>query len=200
MSRPVYIYTLSDPDTGEVRYLGKTFNPKSRMANHLCSAKKNPRSHVRCWIKSVLNRGDMPTIEVIDECDSYTGSELEKSYIRVYRAVGVRLTNCRDGGDAFDGVRPTSKKIVSEETKQRHREAALRRGVSERLLKAGASCRVGSKLSEAHKKAISDANRHPKSEQTISRMRAAQKARFSDPLAPRPFEKISNTRTEREYS
>jgi hypothetical protein len=44
-----YIYTLSHPITGEVKYVGKTVNPKQRKHNHSNTARHHAeigRAHV----------------------------------------------------------------------------------------------------------------------------------------------------------
>ncbi len=43
-----YIYTLSDPNTNEVRYVGKTINIKRRYKQHLYD--KRQTSHKNSWI------------------------------------------------------------------------------------------------------------------------------------------------------
>lgn len=38
---------------------------------------------------------------VLDEVPDYCWKEIEQSYIRVFRALGMRLTNLLDGGEGF---------------------------------------------------------------------------------------------------
>ncbi len=40
-----YIYALEDPNTNEVRYIGKSDAPKSRCANHLAMSKADVNIH-----------------------------------------------------------------------------------------------------------------------------------------------------------
>lgn len=47
-----YIYFLSHPTTGEVRYVGKTNNPRIRLWMHKRET-KNTRKNA--WIKSLAN-------------------------------------------------------------------------------------------------------------------------------------------------
>jgi predicted GIY-YIG superfamily endonuclease len=53
-----YIYTLSDPITNEIRYIGYSKDPKKRYANHLCISKL--KSKKNSWIKSLKNKGLKP--------------------------------------------------------------------------------------------------------------------------------------------
>ena len=48
----VYIYTLSHPITKEVRYVGKTKNPKQRLRAHTNPARYRP-THKFNWIKKL---------------------------------------------------------------------------------------------------------------------------------------------------
>lgn len=50
-NRTYYIYTLTDPNTGEVRYVGCTINPKTRLSGHLSDLTHNPAK--TDWIKQL---------------------------------------------------------------------------------------------------------------------------------------------------
>lgn len=99
--RDFVLYSLSDPDSGEVRYVGKTDNLQRRYTNHLSPATLNRnRSKKNSWIKSLLAKGKLPKIQVIDSGVSAEDiDEAERFWISVYRGWGVRLTNGTDGGD-----------------------------------------------------------------------------------------------------
>ena len=58
------IYTLSDPITGLVRYVGKTRNPKQRIRNHLGKRENNHKGN---WIESLRRQGLEPVVNFIDE-------------------------------------------------------------------------------------------------------------------------------------
>lgn len=45
----VYIYSLEDPETGEIRYVGKANNIKSRFYGHL-NEKGGKNTHKKNWI------------------------------------------------------------------------------------------------------------------------------------------------------
>lgn len=44
-----YIYTLSDPITGDIRYVGKTTNLKQRYKAH-CNPSNNKHTHKYNWV------------------------------------------------------------------------------------------------------------------------------------------------------
>lgn len=97
--RKVIIYTLADPRTGEVRYVGKTENLKSRFYSHL----RDHGLNYKCrWVKSLLKCGILPNIEVLEEIESSDDSdwqECESFWISYLRFLGVRLANSKSGGE-----------------------------------------------------------------------------------------------------
>ena len=87
-----YIYALLDPQTGVVRYIGKTIRPKERLKQHIDRSKK-PRYKKECWIKSLINKGLYPEMIIIDECDFEDSSLIEEMYISLFKGWGFDLTN-----------------------------------------------------------------------------------------------------------
>lgn len=98
------IYTLSDPDTKEIRYVGKTVKSlKSRLSNHIYTSKKF--NNYRCnWIQSILNRGKKPLIDVIDSCLWEESQELETYWIAQFKAWNFNLVNATNGGEGNLGI------------------------------------------------------------------------------------------------
>jgi len=97
----IYIYTLSHPETGEVRYVGKTNNLKVRWNGHKSeSLRYNRVNHKEYWIKKLLREGLTPKLEVVDEIDSDDWEWLEEYWITQCKAWGFRLTNMTDGGES----------------------------------------------------------------------------------------------------
>jgi hypothetical protein len=62
-----FIYSLSDPITGEIRYIGKANNPKKRILDHVRENKTSNRSHKISWIKSLIVKDLLPIVEIVDE-------------------------------------------------------------------------------------------------------------------------------------
>ncbi len=90
----VYIYTLNDPITNEVRYVGKSVNPDRRYKEHIRNCYSNS-NHKNNWIKSILDRGDKPIMEIIEETTSEFWSEREQYWISIFD----NLTNSTLGGE-----------------------------------------------------------------------------------------------------
>lgn len=93
-----YIYTISYP-AGNVRYVGKSSNPKKRFKRHLRDARKYTTSHKLAWLNSLLNQGIDPIFEIIDRVPVGKWQEKEQYYIRKYKRLGFDLTNGTIGGD-----------------------------------------------------------------------------------------------------
>lgn len=100
------LYTLADPRTGLVRYVGITVQGANRRKNgHIGDATKSTKTHKQAWIRSLLLLGLEPVVNVIVSGE-ITWSQLcalEISTIAEYRAAGFTLTNQTDGGDGSTG-------------------------------------------------------------------------------------------------
>jgi len=68
--RTVYLYTLVDPRTGTVRYVGKTSDPDSRRRTHQrCQPGGNPGLSV--WFAELQTAKKVPVFEVIAQISSW---------------------------------------------------------------------------------------------------------------------------------
>jgi predicted GIY-YIG superfamily endonuclease len=103
----VYIYTLEHPITKEVRYIGKTKNPKERFHNH-CNRLHNQHSHKRNWINSLRNQSLKPVMNILDEIEESEWKYWEKYWIEQFRQWGFNLVNHTSGGDGLTVGNQTS--------------------------------------------------------------------------------------------
>jgi len=103
----VYIYTLEHPVTKEVRYIGKTKNPKERFHNH-CNRLHNEYTHKRNWINSLRSQGLKPKMNILDEIDESEWKYWEKFWIEQFRQWGFNLVNHTSGGDGLTVGNQTS--------------------------------------------------------------------------------------------
>ena len=93
-TRKFLIYTLKDPVTLEIRYVGVTSTTLSaRLSQHIYDSKKLG-THKRYWIKSLVERNLKPIIETIESCTYKTWEDREKYWISYYE----NLTNTLSGG------------------------------------------------------------------------------------------------------
>lgn len=107
-----YIYTLSHPETGEIRYVGKTTNLKRRAYQHfnvkIC--KKLGNKHLGNWLLSILNSNLKPVLEIIEECiDNWV--ESEQYWIEQFKIWGFNLLNVTGGGEGFGHKHSDESKI-----------------------------------------------------------------------------------------
>lgn len=97
------IYTLSDPKTDELRYVGKTsMSLEERLKHHIWPSSLKEKTYRANWISSLMAKGLKPKIELLEE--HKTQSELDEAeifYIEYFRAIGFRLVNTSNGGDGW---------------------------------------------------------------------------------------------------
>lgn len=96
--KPTYIYTLSDPDTKEVRYVGKSVNPKRRYYVHTC-IQTGLDTHCKRWIGKLKSENKKPIMEIIEEIITDNWQDREIYWISYFRKVNTNLTNMTVGGD-----------------------------------------------------------------------------------------------------
>lgn len=95
-----FIYSLLDPMTKKIRYIGKADNPESRLLRHInrCNTDKN---HNANWIRSLISKGMRPIMEIIDEVLHSEWRAAEAAYIIFYQEEGCSLVNALPGGQGF---------------------------------------------------------------------------------------------------
>jgi len=145
------IYTLSDPNTHEIRYIGKTKSKiNTRLKQHIRDTYKYNNHRVN-WIKSILCKGKMPIIELLDETDK-NWQILECYWISQFKAWGFNLTNMTDGGDG------NNNQIASEESRKKRSLSLLGKKRPEEVRKKISKAHKGKKLSDATKEKLKQAN------------------------------------------
>lgn len=127
---PTYIYTLSDPITLEIRYVGKTDNLQRRFRQHKCVDKGHKMTHCRCWIKSLRSLNLLPIMEILEECNETDWIWLERYWISQLRQWGHNVVNHTEGGEGISGWHHT------ESARLKIRVAGLGRIATEKQLKA----------------------------------------------------------------
>src|SRR5262245_28538458 len=85
-----YICALCDPDTGDVHYIGQSYDPEQRLKQNL--ADKGHTAKAR-WIRKQKKQGKRPTITILDSCPSCDVFKVEQQWILQLRRDGVYLNN-----------------------------------------------------------------------------------------------------------
>jgi hypothetical protein len=178
-----FIYTLSDPITNEIRYVGKTKNPSDRLKGHIKeSYKKN--TYKNNWVNGLITKNNTPIMEIIDEVEE-NWQFWESFYIYLFKSWGFNLTNMTDGGEGVSFCSNIIRKKISDRLKEYHKEHKYS---EERINKIrermkgntftlgkkihsqkhinklrermkGNTFTLGKKLTEEHKKSIGDSQR-----------------------------------------
>ncbi len=104
MGQSLKIYTLHDPDTLDVRYVGFTSKTlERRLAGHvrLAICKNSPINHRLNWIRSLIDSGKSPVILIVETVSDSNWEERERFWISHFRKQGCDLVNGTDGGDGL---------------------------------------------------------------------------------------------------
>lgn len=176
-----FIYILCEPDSQEVRYLGKSDNPNKRLIQHFSRAKKN-RNHLSCWLNGLLADKKVPHLEIVEEIPTEIWQDCEREYIKTLRALGFRLVNHTDGGE---GAKYFLGKKFSLEHRQRLSTALKGRVRSSEHCQRISASRIGQKPSLETREKLSASLRITKlgnknwlgkkhSPETIEKMSAAR--------------------------
>lgn len=139
----IYIYTLTDPISKEVKYIGKTKNIERRFYKHITEKRNN--TYKEQWIGGLKNKGYLPIIEVLDVVDEEDWMFWETWWISLFKSWNFKLTNISTGGEGGP---------LSEETKNKIR-----------LSKIGNKGRLGTKNTEESKLKMSIDRRGKKQSQ-----------------------------------
>lgn len=112
-----FIYALVDPETQEIRYIGKANNPRKRFNKHL---RQTDDTYKQRWIHGLQSRNLKPLMQIIEEIPVDLWQERERYWIDFYRAQGCHLTNTAPGGQA-GGMSPEGRaRLVALNTGKKH--------------------------------------------------------------------------------
>lgn len=119
MEKHTFIYSLSDPRTEAVRYVGKANVPKRRLRAHINHARSGKGTwHSAAWVRSLLDDDIEPILGVLEEVPFEEWQAAERKWIAKLRAEGCDLVNTAEGG--FGGA-------ITEESRAKMSAAAKRR-------------------------------------------------------------------------
>lgn len=107
----VYIYGLVCPVSDEVRYIGKSEEPKKRLVAHIGGALRSEYNHHTArWIRKVARLGLQLKLVILDEVpESADWREREREWIAAGLEVGWPLTNSTAGGEGLDYLDPADR-------------------------------------------------------------------------------------------
>ena len=145
------IYVLLEPDTNNVRYVGKAVDLYTRIRNHYKPSRLIDKTHKNNWLNKLLNKGKYVKVNIVEQLDDENLlNEAEKKWIKHYKDLGCDLTNGTEGGDGGKMSPESIEKMKSKKT--------------------------GVKLSEEHKQKISEGNKgRVVTEETRTKLSEARK-------------------------
>lgn len=109
------IYTLKDPRTDLVRYVGQTIvNPNNRYAQHMYQWKRSKKlTHVNSWIKALYDLNLKPVLEIIeDNINKENLNTKEIETISLFKSCGALLCNHTIGGAGSKGFKHSKESIL----------------------------------------------------------------------------------------
>lgn len=168
----VVIYALCDPETNQVRYVGKAKNIPKRLTAH----RNEKGTTKKCrWLASLFNRNLEPKIRELEQVSEDYWQEAEIKWIAHFREAGCDLCNHTSGGEGLNSPSDETRKKMSDIQKARMRDPVYLAKVftPERSAKISASLKgkekspehiaklrqnqPGREISEEHKAKISGA-------------------------------------------
>jgi hypothetical protein len=142
------IYGLIDPNTNQIRYIGKSIRPRQRLENH-CNEKS--RCHRTNWIQSLRRNGQKPRLVILAELyGQHDWRDYEKAWIAHGRQIGWPLTNGTDGGDGVVNLPPESRERIRAASIGRSPSAETRRLIGKRSSERRHSDETKQRMSRAH--------------------------------------------------
>lgn len=131
------IYALIDPNTDQIRYIGKTSNLSRRLITHHSPSSIKTNTHKNNWLRSLISNGQKAKCMIIQTYN--TKEELiwaEKIWIANYRILNCNLVNATNGGEGgktssrSGSNNPMFGRRHSKETKNKMRTAAYKRDLT----------------------------------------------------------------------
>ena len=103
MNETVFIYSLKDPITYQIKYIGKTIDINRRYKEHI-QTHRNRKSKKNSWVISLIKNGLEPIMEILEECNLDNWEERETFWISYYKDLGFNLKNIQHGGGRTEYV------------------------------------------------------------------------------------------------
>ena len=94
--RQAGIYTLADPETGAVRYIGATKDAHDRKRRHLAHGSNKGTRPVMGWLRSLFAKGQQPVFTLVEETTDLDARE--QHWVAKLRVAGADLLNGNAGG------------------------------------------------------------------------------------------------------
>ena len=120
--KKVNVYSLSDPRTKEIKYIGATTSPlNKRLSQHICNAKYRSAKKDK-WLKSLKKLDLLPICQLLEVSNMTEWQTIEKKWLKIFKDNGNDLTNTYIGGSGM--ILNRNRKSIMNMAKK-HRKAVL---------------------------------------------------------------------------
>ena len=113
----ISIYTLCNPVTKVIFYVGATTDPKARLYAHTTDNKINSYKYRK--IKEILNMGLLPKIKIVYKCFPDEVNKFENYYTDYYKSLGAEIEVKKSNYNSF-GTSLISYPYYLKESKEYH--------------------------------------------------------------------------------
>lgn len=195
----IYIYGLKCPLENSIRYIGKSIDPRKRLAGHISSALRGQYNHrTSRWIRKLLRLSLEPELVILHTVvDGERWQEIEREFIASAVSRGWRLTNSTAGGEGLDFLDPVAdaawRKKLSDKHKTIWNTDERRAEASQRSLKSWADPEVTERRLRSSKLAFANPDIKARNLEVLAQIRAdpvsqkrksnSLKANWADPQA-----------------
>ena len=93
----------ANPNTRQVRYIGNSVNPKARLRVHVQEAKAKQNTEKKAWIKSLLDRDELPVLVLVATYDNEPEARRRES--REVHEHKTTITNLHDPARGAKDIR-----------------------------------------------------------------------------------------------
>jgi hypothetical protein len=119
-----FIYALRDPNTKQIRYVGRSVEPEERLRRHLRNAKRGITA-IAGWMRGLQEQ--RPLLEIIEKCDAASAIDREHYWITQHRST-QDLLNYKVAGPRVltkaDSIRNGRRLFLGDTCKNGHRLTA----------------------------------------------------------------------------
>lgn len=182
-----FIYGLAEPETGVIRYVGKSNNPNQRLSRHMAQSRTG-KWHAAIWVASLVAKGLRPIVVILEKVATDDWPAAEIRWIKKLRDEDCDLTNTTEGGMAPEITEGTRAKMSAAKKEKgqpwihtpesRAKAAATKRGKKRGPMPTWWRAKIGAAqkdrvFSEEHCRKISEAKMgHQVSEETRKKISA----------------------------
>lgn len=122
----IEIYSLKDPISGEIRYIGKAVDSQKRLLTHIRDAKRR-NTPVYQWIRQLLLMGLMPMVDVINIVKKEDWQEAEMQLILFFKDKCELLNIAKGGNEPYCDIETRRKngRKVAQTIHSNHRKKRM---------------------------------------------------------------------------